>query len=67
MFIVALLKRPDGSLARTVNVLVPASASVGVPDNAPFPATDNQAGPVSLAKVMTSPFGSLALVAIVAE
>src|SRR4051812_40606471 len=66
-FIVAVLKRPLGSLTRTRNTLVPASGEKGVPLQLPLAARLNQVGPLSLVKVMPSPFGSLAKPAMETE
>ena len=60
-FIVAVVNNADGSATRTTKALVPALSENGVPARPPLPATLSQAGPLTLAKVMVSPFGSLAL------
>src|SRR5437879_5869607 len=67
MFMVAVLDRLPESVTRTTKLFVPASADNGVPDNAPPLATVSHAGPLALANVSASPFGSVAFVAIVPE
>src|SRR5438445_11951051 len=66
-FRVALLERPPGSVALTLKLLAPSSPESGVPESAPLPPTVSHEGPLSFPKVMLSPFGSLAFVAIVPE
>src|SRR5262245_9313117 len=64
MFIVAVSDPPRPSDTLTVNVFRPWLAAAGVPDNAPLLATDSHAGPLTLANVSASPFGSVASPAI---
>src|SRR5215475_12494002 len=64
MFIVAVSDPPRPSDTLTVNVFRPWLADAGVPDNAPLLATDSHAGPLTLANVSASPFGSVASPAI---
>src|SRR5262245_65529728 len=64
MFIVAVSDPPRPSDTLTVKVFRPWLAAAGVPDNAPLLATDSHAGPLTLANVSASPFGSVASPAI---
>src|SRR5262245_66113419 len=64
MFIVAVSDPPRPSDTLTVKVFRPWLAAAGVPDNAPLPATDSHAGPLTLENVSASPFGSVASPAI---
>src|SRR5688572_23095820 len=66
-FIVALANKPPGSLARTLKLFSPALPDSGVPESAPLPATLSHAGPLIFENVSESPFGSVALAAIVPE
>src|ERR1043165_4279795 len=64
---VAELERLPESMTRTTNVFVPTSTDTGVPVNVPLLATLSHAGPLAFAKVIASPLGSVAFVAIVPE
>ena len=64
MFRLAVAEPPRLSATLTVNVFKPELADSGVPDNAPLAETINQVGPLTLAKVNGSLFGSVALTAI---
>ena len=67
MVMVAELDQPFVSARLTVNTFAPMSATAGVPESVPSVATLSQAGPLTLAKVNTSPAGVTALVEREAE
>src|SRR6266481_6709784 len=67
MVMVAVLDKLPGSIALTMKLFVPSSPDTGVPENAPLGATLSHEGPLSFAKMILSPFGSVAFVAIVPE
>src|SRR5688572_26039867 len=66
-FIVALANKPPASLALRLKLFTPALPASGVPESTPLTATFSHAGPLIFVNVSGSPFGSVALVAIVPE
>ncbi len=66
MFRVALAESPLASVTLTLKVFRPTSEPCGVPESAPFAATESHEGPLTLLKVRVSPkviSSSFALVA----
>src|SRR5689334_8558700 len=63
----AVFDAPNASRALTTKELNPRSELAGVPERKPAAATLSQAGPLTLAKVIASPLGSLASAVIVSS